>query len=322
MLKQLLFLNYFIGTFSICFSQSVFDLKPSKQSKLKESNQFCQILDSIAFESIIDELLMRFKHNDRNGYKENLVLNYSLNYNCLNIPKQLMLKRQILSFQTSLDYNDLNSNYIFALSIKNGNDNVQDLLELVNKVACFEENELRTYFCLLNYNYVRNHKLINSRTDLLLRYIYFQDQLYRIGCYKYKLYNYEFVKENDRLMQDLFEKKALTESKYYMFSDTYYQMTFDLLLIHSVTDDISCFFENNFKVYSEGFANNFETIDSLKLLIDLYLKFKYNKQFFNTVYGEGKVSGSFWGKLPKLNAEELKLIIQYLNLTVQDLSFQ
>ncbi|MFO0357760.1 MAG: hypothetical protein ACK50A_12480 [Sphingobacteriaceae bacterium] len=91
-------------------------------------------------------------------------------------------------------------------------------------------------------------------------------------------------------------------------------MTFDLLLIHSLAINESCFFEENFFIYSQGYNNDFVQYENLRLLIDIYLKFKYEKQFFDTPYGEGKLTNHKWGKLPKINDENLKSLLKYLRI--------
>ena len=100
------------------------------------------------------------------------------------------------------------------------------------------------------------------------------------------------------------------------FQNQIYQMTFDLLLIHSVTSLHTNFFKNNFHIYSNAFSNDFIEFEGLRSLMDNYLKFKYQKQYFGTDWGKGRLENKSFGLLPKMTKEELHSI--FVDLNVKD----
>ena len=69
-----------------------------------------------------------------------------------------------------------------------------------------------------------------------------------------------------------------------------------------------------FCIYSNAFSNNFSEYGDLKGLIDIYLNFKYKKQYFETEWGKGRLEDKSFGMLPKITKNELDNIFADLKV--------
>jgi|WetSurMetagenome_2_1015567.scaffolds.fasta_scaffold490261_1 hypothetical protein len=197
-----------------------------------------------------------------------------------------------------------------------GNDDISIILDLYNNNKNLTEDSLLKLLDFSNQYYLNNDKTRKSDPDLQFRYIYFSDQYYRVKCYSHKLIKYDIVKRNDSVLQTLFLQKTNEYKNLDLLNYPIYQMTFSLLLTHSVSTLQTDFFVNNFYEYSSAFSNNFIDNKDLKGFIDIYLKFKYNKQYFGTEYGKGKLPDGTFGLLPKIADNEFKEILN--NLKIKD----
>ncbi len=176
------------------------------------------------------------------------------------------------------------------------------------------EDSLNKLFLISNQNYCDKIKAEDIKLDIKLREIYLSDQIYRNKCYYHQTIKYNIVQSNDSLLQIKFSNLIPDHSKIKMFQNQIYQMTFDLLLIHSVSTLHTNFFENNFHKYSNAFSNNFSEFGDLKGLIDIYLKFKYNKQYFETEWGKGRLDNKSFGFLPRITKDKLDSILADLKV--------
>lgn len=205
-------------------------------------------------------------------------------------------------FKLSLQYDDPAGLYLLQESIRYGNYDIDDILSYVRKNNRFDTNMIYKFLVEMESNYEKLPRVMKI-FDPILRNIYFQDQLFRIYCYNHKSIAYKTVTENDIVLQKIFECILSSQVKYELFKDEYFQKTFCLLLTHAVSTPQSTFFEDNFRLYSLAFANDFRD-QHLKEFVDLYLKFQMNKQYFNTSCGEG-MRNQVWGKLDLVSIEQL-----------------
>jgi len=194
-----------------------------------------------------------------------------------------------------------------------GNDDISIILGLYEINQDLTEDSLLILLNISNQNYLNNDNSRKAEPDLKFRYIFFSDQYYRIKCYYHKQIEYDVVIRNDSILQSLFLAVVNEHSNLHIFTNSIFQMTYSLLLIHSVSSNIG-FFENNFHKYASPFSNNFKNNNSLKAYIDLYLKFKYNKQYFGTEYGKGRISDGTFGLLPKISDNEFIELLSYLKV--------
>lgn len=198
--------------------------------------------------------------------------------------------------------------------LKQGSSDLSVILDLFQANKTIDEDSLNRLYEFSNQNYRKNAKSENINLDIALREIYFSDQKYRIRCYYHGPFDYRVVVKNDSLLQMKFCNLITEHSKINMFQNQIYQMTFDLLLLHSVTSLHTNFFKNNFQIYSKAFSNNFIEYEGLRILIDNYLKFKYKKQYFGTDWGKDRLENKSFGLLPKMTKDELQLIFIDLNV--------
>ncbi len=200
--------------------------------------------------------------------------------------------------------------------LKQGSSDLSLILDLFHANKTINEDSLNKLYQFSNRNYIKNTKSENINLDIALRDIYFSDQKFRIKCYYHGPFDYRVVVKNDSLLQIKFCNLITDHSKINMFQNQIYQMTFDLLLIHSVTSLHTNFFKNNFHIYSNAFSNDFIEFEGLRSLMDNYLKFKYQKQYFGTDWGKDRLENKSFGLLPKMTKEELHSI--FVDLNVKD----
>jgi hypothetical protein len=208
---------------------------------------------------------------------------------------------------------DARSKYFLNLSISYGNDELDDLLMYYKNNENVSEDTLYQLLHNLNKNYLINNKSIGD-IDITFRYIYFMDQLYRINCYNKRLFNYSYVRKNDSIMQTIFIPILNGVDSLNILINSCYQKTFSLLLIHSVATPNTMFFENYFRIFSKAFNNDFVSYSELPYLIDMYLKFRYNQQYFGTIGGQGVLPDKSWGLLPKMDKAEFEDLLIRLGI--------
>ncbi len=193
-----------------------------------------------------------------------------------------------------------------------GDDDIQLVLDLYSLNGKLSQDSLDQLILLSNTNFLRHGG--NVVTDSLLRQIYFSDQYYRISCYTHKQLGNEYVLKNDSVLQQCFLRHLKLHPELDLLKNSWYQKTFDLLLIHSVANLSTGFFKENFYKFSGAFSNDFIEFNNLKGLIDIYLKFSIGKQYFETGFGKGQLSDGTFGLLPKISNQELNVILQELNV--------
>lgn len=250
----------------------------------------------------IDSALVYYRRCEKilSSVPINIVANYNIVYKYLfNI-----------SFQNKLPH----ANRYFLLSINNENNDVEDLISFSRINKNVSKDSLLTLLHIMNTNYLNNKIKSPGDVDILFRYIIFMDQYFRVKCYDYKTIKYDAVQENDSLLQLLFISVLKNYNNLNMFDGSYYQRTFDLLLIHSVSGRQTTFFDNYFKIYSQPFNNDFKKYNTLKSLIDIYLKFKYNSQYFGTEFGQGELPDKKWGLLTKMKEEDFISVLKKLKI--------
>jgi hypothetical protein len=198
--------------------------------------------------------------------------------------------------------------------LRQGSYDLSIITDLHERNTTLSEDSLKKLVLISNQNYCNKVKAEDIMLDIKLREIYLSDQIYRNKCYYHKTIKYNVVQRNDSSLQIKFSNLIPDHTKINMFQNQIYQMTFDLLLIHSVSTLHTNFFKNNFHKYSNAFSNNFSEFGDLKGLIDIYLKFKYNKQYFETEWGKGRLDNKSFGFLPRMTKEELDSILTDLKI--------
>lgn len=221
-------------------------------------------------------------------------------------------------FVTTIKKNISSANYFFFQALNNGNDDIEDLITYSQYNKEVKEDSLLNLLHILNTNYLKNNHKSRGDIDILFRYINFMDQYYRILCYSHKKIKYNIVQSNDSTLQLLFSNAIENIDNLNIFDGTFYQPTFAMLLVHSTATPQTDFFEKYFSVYAQFFSNNFKPSDSgyngLQTLLDMYLKNRYEKQYFNTNAGQGLLPNNTWGQLPQIDENELKKIFGKLNI--------
>ena len=209
------------------------------------------------------------------------------------------------------------SSMYLSLSHKNGNDDLEDLTTYYRHNDNLTHDSIFKMLHFSNINFLNNNtKFVNGDVDLIFRYITISDQLYRIDCYNRNVIKYNVVTSNDSVLQSIFSTIILNIDGLSVLKNPTYQKTFYLLLLHSVSAPNNCyFFEKHFKLFSEAFFNNYIEFSSIKGLIDNYLKFKYNKQFFDTDWGMGRRLDDSWGLLDKVSETELLQVFKKLDIS-------
>jgi hypothetical protein len=197
--------------------------------------------------------------------------------------------------------------------ILSGNDDISIILDLYNNNQSLTEDSLLKLLKISNKYYLNNDKTRKSDPDIQFRYICFSDQYYRIKCYFHRLITYDVVQRNDSILESIFLAKTNEYNNLNLLTNDLYQKTFGLLLTHSVATTTG-FFEHNFYKFSTPFSNNFKEFSNIQTLLDLYLKFKFNKQYFGTEFGKGKLPDGKFGLLPKITEKELKEILNNLKI--------
>lgn len=207
----------------------------------------------------------------------------------------------------------LNSDSSVA-KILSGQHEVSLILDFYRCNKSVSDDSLFTLLKISDKNYHQNEKKLLTDPDFQLRHITFSDQLFRTKCYVHKLIDYSVVQKNDIVLQNSFLAILQMYPNLDLLTNSTFQTTFDLLLIHSVTTLESKFFVNNFKTFSIAFSNNFRDFHNLKNIVDMYLKFKYDKQFFGTDSGKGKLPAGSFGLLPKMTGLEFQAVLKELGI--------
>ena len=220
-----------------------------------------------------------------------------------------------INAQNTID-NSRQFNDSLLTQLRQGSSYLSLIIDLHAHNKTLSEDSLNKLFLISNQNYCDKIKAVNIKLDLKLREIYLSDQIYRNKCYYHQTIKYNVVQSNDSLLQIKFSNLISDHSKINMFQNQIYQMTFDMLLIHSVSSLHTNFFKNSFHIYSNAFSNNFSEYDDLKGLIDIYLNFKYKKQYFETEWGKGRLEDKSFGMLSKITKNELDNI--FVDLKVID----
>ena len=220
----------------------------------------------------------------------------------------LNLKIQFFVFHlsTELKMGKIQYNSFFN-TLKYGNDSLDILFLFLADCNSISKDSIEHIFNNLNQNYALNkHYNNNFNLDIYFRTIYFYDQVPRILSRKKNKVLYFNENETDLYVQSVFK---FIVSNYKIF-DTKYQAIYDkeiqLLLIHASVTNPS-FVEFYFKDYFKTFGYDFNIIDSPKFIMDNYLKFRYNKQYFGMAKGmdkNGKIN-----LLPKISEKEFQEIL-------------
>jgi hypothetical protein len=214
--------------------------------------------------------------------------------------------------QDSSTFNRYIADSLLNLLVK-GNDDLTLISDLYSNDKTLTEDSINSLTRISNLNYQKNKSISDTSIDFQFRFIYISDQTSRIKCYRHNLIDYSVVQKNDSTLQVLF--LSITKNRNLsLFDGSYYQKTFQLLLLHSVTTMQTHFFENNFNVLALAFSNNFKDFNTLQCLLDSYLSHKYNKQFFNTGFGKGRLADNSFGLLPTLSDNELKETLTELKI--------
>ena len=224
----------------------------------------------------------------------------------------LTYSKLFINAQDTLDtYRKFNDSLLTQL--RQGSSDLSIIIDLHLHNKTLSEDSLNKLFLISNQNYCDNIKVKNIKLDIKLREIYLSDQIYRNKCYYQQTIKYNVVQSNDSLLQIKFSNLIPDHTKINMFQNQIYQMTFYMLLIHSVSSHTN-FFKNSFHVYSNAFSNDFSGFGDLKGLIDIYLNFKYKKQYFETEWGKGRLEDKSFGMLPKITKNELDNIFADLKV--------
>ena len=198
--------------------------------------------------------------------------------------------------------------------LNSGNDDFTIITELYKDDPNLSEDSINKLFKISNENYFKNNLVRDKELEMQFRSISLSDQLYRIRCYFHRSIEYSVVQKNDSALQVRFLTLVNEHNNLSLTDRSFYQQTFQLLLIHSVATPKTHFFENNFHRYSSGLFNDFKKFTDLQIMLDMYLKFKYNKQFFNTEAGKGILPDHSFGLLPKITDTDFKKVLSELKV--------
>ncbi|MBU1719625.1 MAG: hypothetical protein KKA07_11200 [Bacteroidetes bacterium] len=194
-----------------------------------------------------------------------------------------------------------------------GNDDISVVLDIYLNSQEFTGDSLDKLIDVSNQNYLEKDTNRKSEPDLQFRQIYFNDQYFRIKCYIHRIIPYDVVKRNDSILQTLFLGVTNKYVNLDLFRNEWYQKTFDLLLTHSVGTNTG-FFENNFFKYSSPFSNDFVELEGLRQLLDLYLNFRFGKQYFGTEFGKGRLNDGTFGMQPQMPEFEFRGVLKDLSI--------
>lgn len=203
------------------------------------------------------------------------------------------------------------SSDIFKSQIIEGDFDLDLVINAYSNDTTFILDSVKKYLEISDRNYIQK-KTHRRNIDLQFRYIYVSDQISRIQCYDRGRINYSDVKSNDSILQKLFIETIALEKPDF-FKNQIYQETFGLLLIHSVVTPKTNFFMKNFHVYTEEFNNDFKNNRMIQQMLDFYLKFEFNKQYFGTEYGFSSLKHRS-KLLPKIPKKKLRKILKNLNI--------
>jgi hypothetical protein len=198
--------------------------------------------------------------------------------------------------------------------ILSGNDDYTLILDLLQQNKSLTDDSLYKLLEVSDDNYLRADKKRKAQPDLQFRQIGFSDQLFRAKCYFLQIFDYSVVQKNDIELQTSFLKLVQQHPDLSLLTNSEYLNTFSMLLIHSVTTLEEGFFVNNFYKFSKSFADNFKEYDDLRLILDLYLNFRYKKQYFDTEYGKSKLCDGAFGLLPKIADTDFKNVLGDLKI--------
>jgi len=204
------------------------------------------------------------------------------------------------------------------MQIKNGSDDLTIVTAIFGHDKNLSEDSLNSLFDMTTDNYFKNTKSNNKELDTRFRQIFFSDQLFRIKCYYHNSIDYSEVQKNDSLLQIQFLTLMENQPELNLFDGSFYQRTFNLLLTHSLTTPQTHFFVDNFHKYASAFGNNFND-KNIQDLLDLYLNIYFEKQYFNTESGKGKLPDKPFGLLPKITETELKAV--FFELGINDAKY-
>ncbi len=195
--------------------------------------------------------------------------------------------------------------------IKQGSDNVEIIVELYRINKNLSTDSIKSIMEISNENCKKNFKKekINFKVECELRDIFLSDQIYRINCNFHKSKTIREVKMNDSLLQLKFSALYNDSISIELLSSK----TFSTLLLHSTSTINSVFFERYFQKYSSLLNNDF-SYNNLRGLMDAYIKFKYNKQYFETGYGNGLLPDNSYGLLERMSEPEFKTVLEGLNI--------
>jgi len=204
----------------------------------------------------------------------------------------------------------INNNLSFLKGSQN--DDIDDLISYYEYNPNLTKDSLENILVIMNKNYLDNNKDIPGGI-VNFRFIYFYDQYYRIKTYIHKEMTLDSLKQKDIHLQNWFI--ALTYNynfDNYLYYDSFYK-TFQVLLTHSITTLETNFFTNNFYKISSFLGDDFKNLNALKILMDMYLNFKYNKQYFYTQSGKTYVDNTFI-YLPKMRYNKFMRILKKQNI--------
>jgi len=230
----------------------------------------------------------------------------------------------ILIFQWTLSYSQSNptdARHIIdslLMQIKNGSDDLTIVTAIFGHDKNLTEDSLNSLFDITTDNYFKNTKSKNKELDIWFRQICFSDQLFRIKCYYHNSIAYSEVQKNDSLLQMQFLTLVENHPELHLFDGSFYQQTFNILLIHSLTTPQTRFFVDNFHKYASAFGNDFND-KNIQDLLDMYLNIYFEKQYFNTESGKGKLPDKPFGLLPRITETELKAV--FFELGINDAKY-
>jgi len=225
----------------------------------------------------------------------------------------------ICAFKCTLSYSQSNSTDAqhtidsLLMHIKHGSDDFTIVTALFGYDKNLSEDSLNSLFDITTDNYFKNTKSNNKELDKQFRQICFSDQLFRIKCYYHNSIDYSEVQKNDSLLQIQFLSLMENHPELHLFDGSFYQRTFGMLLTHAVTTPQTRFFVDNFYKYSSAFGNDFND-KNIQNLLDLYLNFFFEKQYFNTEYGKSRLPDNSFGLLPRITEAELKEVFFELKI--------
>ena len=343
-ITKLFLLCLFILISSISYSQSV----PAKLIKLSELQSMKKQATKAFQEYPIKQLQSEIKKIDKEVNKisidpEIVALKSDINAKIryYNVSKSFLTDNDVINYLSFLKYDeylmfieqnidslyiDLTNAYISKMNFDSARifvykylDNGGSNIEFINSIVTNPDVSMGYEHDIFNtclYNRIISYKKNNVCTNLILDFIFINDQLTRWFNYnsRYSLaFPIENVYKSDTINQLIIEQ--ILQTKTIMDTSTLIlSKEFGSVLLHSIYSNTP-FFEKHFHLLSNKLNNRFDSYAYLRYIFDMYLLKTRDSQCFGTV----KKYKTFDIKIE--NPDTVEKIKKQLKIDISDYNF-